>query len=495
MTAATHTDVITELGALALSRAIHARQLSCREVMQAYLTRIQRLNPACNAIISLQADDDLLRQADIRDAELAAGHSRGVLHGVPQAIKDTAQAAGLPCTWGSPLKAHDIAAQDSLYVARMKAAGCIVIGKTNVPELALGSNTFNPLYGATPNAWDASRTAGGSSGGAAVALAQRLLPVADGSDFMGSLRNPAGWNHVFGMRPSQGRVLMWPRVDQWLAQLSIEGPMGRSVRDLALLLQVQAGFDARVPLSLHTEVSGFVPDDQASNDGLRGIRIGWLGDLQGHLATEAGVLATCESALARCTVAGAHVEPLALGFSTDEIWQAWLVWRATLVASTVDGLLALRRDARQHIKADALWEHACAQTLHVGDLSRASAVRTAFHAHLLTLFERFDVLALPTAQTWPFDLQTQWPHEIAGRTMDTYHRWMEVSLYATFAGLPAISVPAGFHANGRWAMGLQLIGRPQADAALLRMAAGYEAAAGELLSHRPPLPTPAAARP
>jgi amidase len=424
----------------------------------------------------------------VLDAELARGHSRGPLHGIPQAIKDTAQAAGLPCTWGSPLKANDVATQDSLYVARMKAAGCIVIGKTNVPELALGSNTFNPLYGATPNAWDASRTAGGSSGGAAVALAQRLLPVADGSDFMGSLRNPAGWNHVFGMRPSFGRVPMWPRTDQWLAQLSTEGPMGRNVRDLALLLQVQAGYDARVPLSLHNEVTGFVPDDQASDDGLRGVRIGWLADLQSHLAMEDGVLATCESALARCASAGALIEPLALGFSADELWQAWLVWRATLVATTVDALLKLRPDARAHIKADALWEHTCAQTLHVGDLTRASAVRTAFHEHLLGLFERFDVLALPSAQTWPFALNVEWPKQIAGRTMDTYHRWMEVSLYATFAGLPAISVPAGFHANGRWAMGLQLIGKPQGDAALLRAAAGYEAAASDLLLRRPPAP-------
>jgi amidase len=324
-------------------------------------------------------------------------------------------------------------------------------------------------------------------------LAQRLLPVADGSDFMGSLRNPAGWNHVFGMRPSFGRVPMWPRTDQWLAQLSTEGPMGRSVRDLALLLQVQAGYDARVPLSLQNEITGFVPDEPANQEGLRGIRIGWLGDLQGHLATEPGVLATCESALARCAAAGARVQPLALGFAADEVWQAWLVWRATLVATTVDALLKLQPDARQHIKADALWEHRCAQTLHVGDLTRASAVRTTFHEHLLGLFDSVDVLALPTAQTWPFDLHTEWPRQINGRTMDTYHRWMEVSLYATFAGLPAISVPAGFHANGRWAMGLQLIGRPQADAALLRMAAGYEAAAGELLSQRPPVPTPAVA--
>jgi amidase len=476
--------VITDLGACALSKAIHARALSCREVMQAYLRRIHQHNPGSNAIVNLRPDDVLLQEARALDAELARGHSRGFLHGQPQAIKDTGQAAGLPTTWGSPLRAHEVASVDSIYVARMKAAGCIIIGKTNVPELALGSNTFNPVFGATPNAWDNSVTAGGSSGGAAVALALRLLPVADGSDFMGSLRNPAGWNHVFGMRPSQGRVPGWPKADQWLSQLSTDGPLGRSVRDVAALLEVQAGYDARAPLSLTSDLSRGVHDEKSSNEGLRGVRIGWLADINGHLAMEEGVLATCETALTCCTAAGAKVEPTALGFSADALWQAWLVWRAALVAPNVSVLLD-RPNARQHIKAEALWEHQQAQGLTVADLLQASTVRTAYYQHLLSLFERFDLLALPTAQTWPFDIQTTWPRHVNGRAMDTYHRWMEVTLYATFAGLPAISVPAGFHANGLWPMGLQLIGKPQGDAALLRAAAAYEAVGGELLARRP----------
>jgi amidase len=490
--------VITDLGACALSRAIHARELSCHEVMLAYLQRIATLNPSCNAIVNLRPSAQLLQEAQALDEELARGLSRGFLHGQPQAIKDTGQAAGLPTSWGSPLRAHDVAEVDSIYVARMKTAGCVVIGKTNVPELALGSNTLNPVFGATPNAWDATVTAGGSSGGAAVALAQRLLPVADGSDFMGSLRNPAGWNHVFGMRPSQGLVPGWPKADQWLSQLSTDGPMGRSVRDLAALLRVQAGRDDRAPLSLTFDVRQLVPDEHASDVGLRGLRIAWLGDLGGHLAMDDGVLATCEAALARCTSAGAHVEGTALGFSADALWQAWLVWRAALVAPSVSALLQLpqaqaqaqtqtqtQAQTHQHIKAEALWEHQQAQGLGVTDLLQASAVRTDYYQHLLHLFERFDLLALPSAQTWPFSMQTLWPRHINGRAMDTYHRWMEVSLYATFAGLPAISVPAGFHANGRWPMGLQLIGRPQGDAALLRAAAAYEAASAPLLAQRP----------
>ena len=204
-------DDITALDATALSEAVHARRVSCREVMQAYLARIARLNPTYNAIVSLRPDDALLAEADACDAELARGASRGWLHGVPQAIKDLANAAGLPTTLGSPLMRDFIAREDGLMTARMKGAGCIVIAKTNVPEFGLGSHTFNEVFGATFNAYDVTKSAGGSSGGAAVALALGLLPVADGSDLMGSLRNPAAWNNVFGMRPSQGRVPMWPR--------------------------------------------------------------------------------------------------------------------------------------------------------------------------------------------------------------------------------------------------------------------------------------------
>src|SRR5262249_2931870 len=201
---------LTDLSADALSRAIHAREISCREVMQAYLARIHRLNPRFNAIVNLAAEDVLLREADERDAELARGRSRGRLHGIPQAIKDAADAAGLPTTFGCTLLEDAVATEDAVMTARMKAAGCIVIGKTNVPEFGLGSHTFNSLFGATRNAWDPAVSAGGSSGGAAVALAQRLLPVADGSGFMGSLRNPAAWDNVFRLRPSPGRGPVWP---------------------------------------------------------------------------------------------------------------------------------------------------------------------------------------------------------------------------------------------------------------------------------------------
>ncbi len=482
-------QAITDLGVESLSRAIHARRFSCREVMQAYLQRIATLNPQHRAIVNLADADALLAQADSRDAEIAPRRSargtRGWLHGVPQAIKDTGHAVGFPTTLGSPLLAQAHPARDSLYVERMKASGCIVIGKTNMPEFGLGSHTYNTMFGTTPNAWDDTVSAGGSSGGAAVALALRLLPVADGSDFMGSLRNPAGWNHVFGMRPSQGRVPAWPKPDIWVAQLGTDGPMARHVRDLAALLSTQAGPDDRAPLSLTDDLNSYVPRLNPLH--LQGLRVGWLGDLQGHLAMQDGVLAVCEDALRRMAGAGARVDSLALGFDADSLWDAWLVWRRALAGSSVGAVMHLP-DARRHIKPEALWEYDRCQGLDFETFMRASELRSRFHQHLLGLFERHDVLALPVAQVWPFPIDQHWPHEIAGRAMDTYHRWMEVTLYATFAGLPAISVPAGFHANGRWPMGLQLIGRPRGDAALLRVAAGYEAISGELLARRPPEP-------
>jgi amidase len=480
---------ITAKDAHALSAAIHQREVSCREVMQAYLTRIDTLNPQFNAIVNLAPVDSLLAQADERDAELAAGRSRGWMHGMPQAIKDTGQALGFPTTLGSPLLVQALPAQDSTYVERMKAAGCIVVGKTNMPEFGLGSHTYNTLFGPTPNAWDPVVSAGGSSGGGAVALALRVLPVADGSDFMGSLRNPAGWNHIYGLRPSQGRVPAFPKPELWVSQLGTDGPMARNVRDLARLLQTQAGFDARAPLSLGgpgpspggpggasadglagSDLDSFMPPPDAS---LKGLKIGWLEDLGGHLAVEGGILPLLEQALGRCERQGASVEPVTLGLDLHRVWNAWLVWRRALVAPSVAAVMG-QPNARERIKPEALWEHDQAQGLSFADFMAASRVRGELLHALLALLERHDALALPVTQCWPFPLDMTWPREVAGRAMDTYHRWMECTLYATFAGLPALSVPAGFHANGRWPMGLQLIGRPRDEAGLLRLAAGWE---------------------
>jgi amidase len=287
---------------------------------------------------------------------------------------------------------------------------------------------------------------------------------------------------VFGFRPSRGRVPQWPAQEGWLTQLGTEGPMGRTVRDVALLLETQAGYDARQPLSIAgSERFADALDEAAS------ARIGWLADLDGYLPMEDGILALCESALQRLSASGHAVEATAPGFDAGRVWDAWLVWRRLLTSVRIASLLADARTVeknRAQIKPEALWEYDESRKLTGPDLLSASATRTAFYQHLLSLFERFDFLALPSAQVWPFDAQLRWPARIGAREMDTYHRWMEVTIYATFAGLPCICVPAGFGPDGL-PMGLQLIGRPQGDRDTLRMAAAFERVAQDMLVHRP----------
>lgn len=474
-------DAITALDASALSQAIHRRQVSAREVMQAYLARIEALNPKVNALVGLLPHEGLLQQADARDAMLARGQDMGWMHGFPMAIKELSAVAGLPLSMGSPLLAGQIAPHDSLSVARMRRAGGIVIGKSNVPEWGLGSHTYNPVFGTTGNAFDPRRSAGGSSGGASVSLALHLQPVADGSDMMGSLRNPAAWANVFGLRPSQGRVPYNPHAgDGYVAQLGTEGPMGRTVRDVARLLSVQAGRDARQPLSIAADGSAFA---QPLQPRAQGLRIGWLADLDGHLPFEPGILPLCESALKRFEMLGAAVEPLALDYPCDEVWQTWLTWRRFLVAGTLGPFGA---DPRKHalLKPEAQWEYEQGQGLGGPQVYAASLNRTRFYRHMVRLFERFDLLVLPSTQVWPFPAEWTWPREVAGRTMDTYHRWMEVVIYATLAGLPAMSVPVGFNDAGL-PMGMQLIGPPLGDLGVLNAAAAYEAAIGDWLARRP----------
>jgi amidase len=340
------------------------------------------------------------------------------------------------------------------------------------------------VFGATRNAYDHSKTAGGSSGGAAVALATNMLSVADGSDFMGSLRNPAAWNNVFGLRPSFGRVPMWPATDVWINQLGTEGPMARDVESLAMLLQTQSGYSPNAPLSIAIRADS-MPD--SGHFSFKNCRIGWLNDLQGHLATEPDVLDRCEGALRRMAHAGAVVSPCALGMPPAQVWEAWLVWRKALVGSRIAPFM-IHPSHREKIKIEALWEYDSAQDLKGTELMRASATRTGFYQRMLKVFETHDFLALPAVQVWPFPVEQRWPKEIitanGARSMDTYHRWMECTIYATFAGLPAISLPCGFGETGL-PMGIQIIGKPQCDTELLSLATAYEAMAQDVIARRP----------
>jgi amidase len=483
-----HQNDILTLKAHEQSAAIRTKKFSCRELMQATLAHIDAINPRYNAIVSRVDSNTLLQEADKKDALLAKDASQGWLHGIPIAIKDIAPTADIASTMGSLLLKNFTPKEDGLMVQRMKAAGCIVIGKTNVPEFGLGSHTFNDVFGATGNAFDPTKSAGGSSGGAAVALATGMLSVADGSDFMGSLRNPAAWNNVFGMRPSQGRVPMWPVADVWVSQLGTEGPMSRSVQDVARLLSVQAGWDARSPLSIAEDGQAFSVDlNSSAVNKTKGLKIGWLGNLNGYLPLETGILEVCEQGLKRFESIGCDVGPINLGFSNERVWDCWLTWRRALVAARLAPFLAQPKN-RALMKPEALWEADQAASLTGNDFMSASATRTQLYQHLLQLFDKVDFLALQSAQVWPFDITKRWPTDIAGKTMDTYHRWMEVVILPTLAGLPCISLPVGFNAAGL-PMGMQLIGKPRGDLALLQLAHAYEQVAQDVLKVKPTLDT------
>jgi len=464
-------DDITSLGALDLSAAIHARQVSCTEVMQAYLARIDRLNPGINALISLKSPETLLADARQMDELAARGQWLGWMHGMPQAIKDLAATRDIRTTYGSPLYRDFQPAEDSIIVERVRRAGAIVIGKTNTPEFGLGSQSYNPVHGVTRNAYDPALCAGGSSGGAAAALAARLLPVADGSDMGGSLRNPAAYNNVFGFRPSAGRVPKYPVPEAFIEQLGVEGPMGRSVPDVARLLATQAGPDPRAPLSRSDDPAVFALPLEAP---MRGLRVGWLGDLEGYLPFEPGILELCAQGLKVLADIGCEVQASSLGFAPQRLWEMWLTLRSCVVAGgRWDDYADPAR--RAQMKPEAVWEVERGRSASALDVYRASKERTAWHRHLLTLFQRFDILVLPTAQVFPFDADQHWPRTIAGREMDTYHRWMEVVIGPTLAGAPAISVPVGFGAAGA-PMGMQLIGAPGADLRVLQVAHAYDQA-------------------
>jgi amidase len=472
---------IVMMDALALAGAIRAKKISCVEVMTAYLDHIDALNPKVNAIVALQERADLMAQAREKDAQLARGEAVPPLHGFPHAVKDLAPVKGIRTTMGSPIFKDNVPAADSAMVERLRKAGVIFIGKTNTPEFGLGSHTYNPVYGATRNPYDLARSAGGSSGGAAVALALRMLPVADGTDYGGSLRNPAGWNNVFGFRTSFGRVPADGR-DAWLPSMGVAGPMARNVPDLALLLSVQAGHDARAPLSLEGDGARYRSPLEAD---LEGKRIAWVGDFGGYLPYEAGVLDVCKAALKTFEAIGCIVEEAQPDYPVDAVWQAFVKLRAWQTGGT---LLPFYRDPtkRALMKPEAVWEVESGLKLSAYDITAASAVRSEWYHAVRRFFERYDYFVVPTAQLFPFPIELTWPREIGGTRMTTYHEWMKGVLPVTMAGSPALAVPAGFGAQGL-PIGIQIVGPNHAEFACLQLAHAYDQATNWVARRPPPM--------
>jgi amidase len=471
---------IVMMDAVALRSAIHTRRVSCVEVMTAFLDHIERLNPKVNAIVALEDRSGLLKQAIERDAQLARGESMGPLHGFPHAAKDLQPVKGIRSTQGSPIFKDFVPAADSLMVERLRKVGVIFVGKTNTPEFGLGSHTYNPVYGITRNAYDQSRSAGGSSGGAAVSLALRMLPVADGSDYGGSLRNPAGWNNVVGFRTSIGRVPNDAR-DVWLPSISVAGPMARSVPDLALLLSVQAGYDPRAPLSIDGD--GTLFQARLEND-FKGKRIAWAGDFNGFTPYEPGVVDVCKTALKTFEALGCAVEEAQPDYPLEPVWRAVLRIRAWQQSA----LLALYNDPtkRALLKPEAIYEIETGLKLSAYDITAASVIRSEWYQAARQFFERYDYFIVPTAQVFPFDAELHWPTEIAGQKMETYHEWMKAMFLVSMSGCPALAVPAGFDERNL-PMGIQIVAPNRREIDCLQLGYAYTTAANWTNTRLPPL--------
>jgi len=470
------------LSAVELALMIRRREVSCAEVMLAHLAQIERVNPRVNAIITLVPEQGL-SAARAADAALSQGRAPEAqdapLFGLPVAHKDLTRTKGIRTTFGSPLFRDFVPDTDALIVERLKRAGAITIGKTNTPEFGAGSQTFNAVFGATYNPWDTSKTCGGSSGGAAVALACGMVPIADGSDLGGSLRNPASFCNVAGFRPSTGRVPAWPVLDAWYP-LAVVGPMARTVDDLALQLQAIAGPDARAPLSIEEPGSVFAKPLERD---FRGVRVAWSRHL-GGLPVDPRVTAALESQRDVFEQIGVVVEESEPDLSdADEVFR---VLRAYNFELNYGELL---RTSRGQLKDTVIWNIEQGARLSGPAVGRAAVKRTELYHRVRGFMERYEFLLAPVAQVLPFDVTEPYVTEIEGQPMQTYLDWMKSCYFITVTGLPAISIPCGFSAEGL-PVGLQIVGRHRDDFGVLQLAHAFEQRT-QFWKRRPPVVTAA----
>ena len=457
-----------------LSRLIASREASAVEVMRAHLARIADANPRLNAIVTLLPEETLLGEAEKADAAVAAGDPLGPLHGLPVAHKDLTLTRGIRTTFGSPIFADFVPEEDALIVERLRAAGAITIGKTNTPEFGAGSQTFNAVFGPTRNPWDETKTCGGSSGGAAVALASGMVPIADGSDYGGSLRNPAGFCGVVGFRPSPGRVPVCPDETPWFP-VPVQGPMARSAADAALMLSAIAGPDPRAPLSLPEPGDAF---RRPLDRDFGGVRVAWSTDF-GGVPFDPRVTAALAPARDRLEAIGCAVDDAAPDM--DGAAEAFDRWRAWYFELNWGPLLDRHRES---MKDTVIWNIEQGRVLGAPDLAEASRRWTALLRRARTFFERYEFLALPVSQVPPFDIGVEFPTEIAGVPMRTYTDWMASCAWVSLLGCPAVSVPAGETPEGL-PVGLQIVGRPRDDFGALQLA--------HALERRPSAPSPGSA--
>ncbi len=469
-------DPLCNSSAVELTARLRDREVSCAEVMAAHLAHIDRINPQLNAIVSIAADQamDVARAMDSRHP---GRNNAPSLWGLPTAHKDLLNVRGMRTTFGSPLYANNIASADDLIVQRIRGAGAIAIGKTNTPEFGAGSQTFNPVFGATLNPYDPTRTCGGSSGGAASALAARMLPLADGSDLGGSLRNPAAFCNVLGLRPTAGRVPAYPAQNPWF-DLGVQGPMARSVDDLALFLSALVGGDPRVPVALTDPGEAFFPVAPLE---IKGTRVAVSLDLGGLPVDKE--IRTCIDAVAR------QLEGLGAKVSADcpDLRDASHIFSVFRANSFRERFREFSVAQRSQLKDTIQWNLAAGEALTTADLDRAWAARRRLFDGVAEFFTRYDFLVAPTTQVLPFDVTQPWVTQIEGVAMRDYLEWMQSCARITVTGCPALSMPAGFSATGL-PIGVQIVAPVRAEARLLGFAKALEAVTGH--AHRlPPLIT------
>ncbi len=455
------------LDACELLERLRRRELSAREVMAAHLERIERINPRLNAIVALLDGDAALALAGEADARLMRGEPVGPLHGLPIAFKDMQPAVGFPCTMGSPILRDNRPLADSVLVERIRRAGAVPIGKTNVPEFGLGSHTYNGVYGTTRNPWNLEKSAGGSSGGAGAALAARLLPLADGGDMGGSLRNPANFNNVVGFRPSPGVVPNAPSALPF-ENLPVSGPMARTVADAAFLLSVIAGADGRDPASLPIDPGRFA--EPLGRD-FAGVRVAWCPDL-GGLPLDPRVRAVLEARRTVFEGLGCIVEEQHPDLRGADA--VFLTLRAFSLATLLGPLLERHR---HQLKPEAIWNIEQGLALSGLDVGRAMTEQAALLDRMRRFFERHDFLLCAVNQVPPFDAALDWPRQIEGVAMEHYLAWMKSAYWISATLHPAISVPAGFTPDGL-PVGIQIVGRARDDRGVLELAHAFEAATG-----------------
>ncbi len=460
------------LPAVELAHRIRTKQLSAVEILQAHLAQIERVNPRVNAIVTLVAEQ-AIAQAHAADATLARGDAVGPLHGLPIAHKDLFPTKGIRTTSGSPIYTNYVPDYSALIVQRIQQAGAITIGKTNVPEFGAGSQTFNPVFGATLNPYDTSKTCGGSSGGAAVALACGMIPIADGSDMGGSLRNPAGYCNVVGLRPAPGRVPSWPTQNGW-GTLSVEGPMARTVADVALLLSAIAGPDSRSPIAIAEPGSRFA---QPLERNFRGTRIAWSRDL-GGLPIDPRVTAAIDAQRPTFEALGCTTEDCEPDLTdADEIFKVLRAWSFELSAGE------LLHTHRAQLKDTVIWNIEAGARLSGPDIGRAVRQHAALYERMREFMETYEFLICPVSQAPPFDVTQPYLTAINSVPMETYIDWMRSCYYISVSGHPAISVPCGFTPEGL-PVGVQIVGRHQDELGVLQLAYAFEQAT-ELWKRRP----------